>query len=289
MTVSKEMIKLAKETNLINFLIDKYPEDIIKNVKDGTYRNKHHDSLVINPNAWYRFSTGDGGDTIQYLMEFQGKSFQDAVMELFRYQIISSDAPCINTPRRYKSPSKSKFEPNNVINYLTQRGIAFETIQMLFKKGVLYEDNKRNAVFCRTDKGKEMCVIKGTDADVRFNKIITKVPDNYWYFSIGDNPEIIYVCESPIDAISLYECNQMNPGYYVSMNGLKPKTMDRIVQELGKGRGRVIKIGVDWDKAGIKFYVENGYKDKYSFMGAGKYKEKTKDWNEVLQLLRSEC
>ena len=41
-----------------------------------------HDSVMINKNEWYRFSQNKGGHAIDFMKEFYGLSFAEAVKEL---------------------------------------------------------------------------------------------------------------------------------------------------------------------------------------------------------------
>ena len=43
------------------------------------YRWKRHDSLTIRGNKWYRHSQSKGGGPVDFVMEFFGKSFTEAV------------------------------------------------------------------------------------------------------------------------------------------------------------------------------------------------------------------
>ena len=82
-------IECAKNVDLIEFLMEKYPHLIYYDWKRKSYRHVDHDSLVINRDFWYRFSTGRGGDPISFLMEFCNKTFQEAVKELCLFSDIS--------------------------------------------------------------------------------------------------------------------------------------------------------------------------------------------------------
>ena len=43
------------------------------------YRWKRHDSLTVRGNKWYRHSQSKGGGPVDFVMEFFGKSFTEAV------------------------------------------------------------------------------------------------------------------------------------------------------------------------------------------------------------------
>ena len=285
LTCSK--IETVKKINLCNFLHDHYPSEIRFDKKTNQYRHPVHDSLVINKHAWYRFSTGEGGDTIQFLIVMLNKSFKESVIELFQYaeEHGTDEADYEKVISDFLPPTILSSEKSRVISYLTKRCISKETIDMLLERGLVCEDANHNVVFCNPEK--DMYIIKGIGAQ-RYNQIRTRVSNNYWGFTVGCNPSAIYVCESPIDAISLYECNKRREGIYTAMAGLKIETFRKILREQNPTSDKQVFIAVDWDEAGMNFYKNNGLHKKYPFMGAGKYKGKTKDWNEVLCFLREE-
>ena len=76
---TEDQITRANEVNLVRFLsargerFKKAGRDIV---------GKKHDSVTICDNKWYRHSQGKGGWPIDFMMEFYGLSFPDAVKEL---------------------------------------------------------------------------------------------------------------------------------------------------------------------------------------------------------------
>ncbi|QQQ98759.1 toprim domain-containing protein [Enterocloster clostridioformis] len=94
----------------------------------------------------------------------------------------------------------------------------------------------------------------------------------------------LYICEAPIDAISLYELTHEN-AIYAAMGGLKPNVAFNIIQEFstcknGDSRNRrKIVIATDNDEPGNKF-VE-------SFPAPHeRICSDLKDWNEDLFYLQ---
>ena len=299
MYVNKEDIETAKNADLIEFLEYNYPHLIEYDRKQKSYRHTEHDSLVINSGFWYRFSKSKGGDQISFVMEFCNKSFPEAVKALCPYADISchdynipvkqedislSDLDIID--ENFEAPKKRKYA-NHVKGYLSDRKISMKTIDMLIEQGLLYEDYRKNCVFYHEENA--MCILRGT-GDKKWIKIIRKIPNSYWYFKVGENPQNIYICESPIDCISVYECNHHRDGYYCAMAGLKKRTYLRIIHNLALDENgnlcKNIKMAVDWDPAGTNF-LDNEIDKTYPFTAVRpsvKEMEKCKDWNDVLKL-----
>ena len=301
MFVEKSKIEAAKNADLIEFLEEKYPHLIEYNRKRKSYRHTDHDSLVINSEFWYQFSQSRGGDQISFVMEFCNKTFPEAVEELSQFSDIScADAKSPKDIKRsdtvltdeniidenFTAPAKKSYA-KNVRNYLYNRGIPYATTDMLIDQNLLYEDYRRNCVFyCETQK---MCILRGTREE-KWMKIIRAIPNSYWFFKKGKNPADIYICESPVDAISVYECNHHRDGYYCALAGLKNRTYLRIVRDLAiDGAGNLcknLKLAVDWDAAG-KNFLDNEIDRTYKFVAlrpTAQEMDKCKDWNDVLQL-----
>ncbi len=298
---NKNQIAIAKNANLIEFLLENYPEIIEYNCRKKSYRHTEHDSLVIKSDFWYQFSRSRGGDQISFLVEFCGMSFPQAVEALSKFSdisyiesdsvndiqiddIILSDEDIID--KNFAPPAR-KSHAKNVRNYLYNRGIPFATSDMLIEQNRLYEDYRRNCVFyCETQK---LCILRGTREE-KWTKIIRAIPNSYWFFKKGTNPTDIYICESPIDCISVYECTHHKDGYYCAMAGLKNRTYLRIVRDLAlDSEGNLcknLKLAVDWDQAG-KNFLDNEIDRTYKFVAlrpTDTETESCKDWNDVLQL-----
>ena len=76
MYYSKEQIARANLVNL-NAFLESQGESVKQCGKETQWTA--HDSLKINNNKWYRFSNSTGGLPIDFVMEFYGKSFTEAV------------------------------------------------------------------------------------------------------------------------------------------------------------------------------------------------------------------
>ena len=74
-----EQLQRADDTDLYVFLSGR-GEQFKRCGKE--YRWLRHDSVMINKNEWYRFSQNKGGHAIDFMKEFYGLSFAEAVKEL---------------------------------------------------------------------------------------------------------------------------------------------------------------------------------------------------------------
>ena len=78
MYYTQEQIDRANQADLVSFL-QSQGEQLTRAGQE--YRWKRHDSLTIRGNKWYRHSQSKGGAPIDFVMEFFGKSFTEAVAQ----------------------------------------------------------------------------------------------------------------------------------------------------------------------------------------------------------------
>ena len=76
MYYTQEQIDRANQADLVSFLHGQ-GEQLTRAGQE--YRWKRHDSLTVRGNKWYRHSQSKGGAPIDFVMEFFGKSFTEAV------------------------------------------------------------------------------------------------------------------------------------------------------------------------------------------------------------------
>ena len=79
MHYTEEQIERARRTDLVGFMKSR-GERLVRSGKE--YRWKEHDSVTVYQDKWYRHSQGRGGDPIDFVMEFYGMSFPEAVQLL---------------------------------------------------------------------------------------------------------------------------------------------------------------------------------------------------------------
>ena len=79
MNYTQAQIDRANAVSLEDFLHTQ-GETLIKSGRE--YRWKEHDSLTVRGNKWFRHSQSKGGYPIDFVMEFYGKSFPEAVQML---------------------------------------------------------------------------------------------------------------------------------------------------------------------------------------------------------------
>ena len=152
MYYTQEQIDRANQADLVSFLQGR-GEQLTRAGQE--YRWKRHDSLTVRGNKWYRHSQSKGGAPIDFVMEFFGKSFTEAV-ELLTGEKGAAPPPDRPSPAPlsdFRLPPRST--DNRIArNYLTAaRRIDEDVTGFFFSTGDIYEEAAHhNAVFVGRDE-----------------------------------------------------------------------------------------------------------------------------------------
>lgn len=281
--MSEDFIDIAHRANLIDYMLTNHPDAVINRYG---IRDREHDSLVLFPHSYCRFSTGEANDGIAYLEKYQGYRWRDAAINLNKFYKENYGKP--GTPAfdsGYRKTGRTFYRPvptdhiDLITDYLhNKRGISLDTISRLIKLKKIYPATASgfgNDYVCFANQDANFYSLRNISADGMPKLQFAKNPCEFWFFtstelnSLDDlvafvdqttNPYLpelpLYICESPIDAVSLYEITKA-PGIYAAMGGLKLTTATNMVSNF-KVQGlehykRKTYIAVDNDPAGNKF------------------------------------
>ena len=240
---TREQIQRADDTDLYVFLSGR-GEQFKRCGKE--YRWLRHDSVMINKNEWYRFSQNKGGHAIDFMKEFYGLSFAEAVKELLgeegvgetnrrtakedagRQKVCPIPLPGLELPERNESCEIAR-------KYLIeQRKLSEQLVDQMIAKGDIYESkNYHNVVFVGRDKEQNprYAAMRGTDEN-RYRGESRGSEKAYGFGHIGTD-EKLFVFESPIDLLSYITAvpEEWEKHSYISLGGLSEKAMKRMYTE----------------------------------------------------------
>ena len=240
---TREQIQRADDTDLYVFLSGR-GEQFKRCGKE--YRWLRHDSVMINKNEWYRFSQNKGGHAIDFMKEFYGLSFAEAVKELLgeegvgetnrrtakedagRQKVCPIPLPGLELPERNESCEIAR-------KYLIeQRKLSEQLVDQMIAKGDIYESkNYHNVVFVGRDKEQNprYAAMRGTD-EKRYCGEARGSEKTYGFGHIGTD-EKLFVFESPIDLLSYITAvpEEWEKHSYISLGGLSEKAMKRMYTE----------------------------------------------------------
>ena len=280
MRFTEEQIQEARNTDLYEYLLANHESDFI--VARDCLRLKDDNSVYIHSgkNYWIDWADRSGGDPIDFLQRFYGYSLKKAVRslrssgigqakDLTHYQNNEKSDLLVET-RKIILPERN-FSNRNVFAYLTKtRKIPEDTVLALFEADLLYQDTHNNAVFISYSK--DRCELVGTNTYVEaYKSTRCTSKDRFWYF--GKTGEEVYITESAIDAISLYELLGRKSAIYASLAGVGNQAIiDRIIDN----ENFYPILCVDNDNAGECCRLENQWTK--ALVPPSPYK----DWNEML-------
>lgn len=291
--VSEVDKKRARMVLLASFLNTVHPGEL-QRISRGHYMKADRHSVKVNDRiaGYMDWGNQKGGNTIDYLTEFLGYSFVDAVRTLCAYadngtdEIVqvtenASNSPPSSCRSTFSMPEPADESYRQLYAYLTQtRKIPVEIVNRLIRDRLLYQAKNKpgcynNIVFASPER--DYYEMRGTNTQRKFHRSQGKVGNECWYFR-GDNdthPNRIYITEGAIDAVSLYVLCPEADSMYTAIGGAgKQKAIDRL-----KALRIPMIIATDNDEAGDDCRMRNP--DCVSI------RPRFHDWNDDLRAVRN--
>ena len=281
MYYTQEQIDRANQADLVSFL-QSQGEQLTR--AGNEYRWKRHDSLTVRGNKWYRHSQSKGGAPIDFVMEFFGKSFTEAV------ELLAGEKGATPPPDRPSPASFSDFrlpprstDNRTARNYLTAaRRIDEDVTGFFFASGDIYEDaTHHNAVFVGRDESgiPRYAHQRGTAGSFRLD---VKGSDKAFNFCYRGEGEKLFVFEAPVDLLS-FLClfkKDWQKHSYLSLGGVGEKALVRFLSD--RPSVKTIYLCLDSDEAGNEACSRIA-KLTPEGLTVHRLVPLFKDWNEVLQ------
>ena len=278
MTYTQAQIDKANAVDLEKFLRAQ-GETLVRSGKE--YRWKAHDSLTVCGNKWFRHSQSKGGLPVDFVMEFYGKSFPEAVQML-------TEEPGEVQPEADPAPSPAFRLPlrnvtnANILNYLTQeRKLSPSLVNFFIAAGDIYEDAAHhNVVFVGRDADGHPHYASSRGIREKFRQDAAGAEKAFGFAHRGTDKQLL-VFEAPIDLLSFIELFPKNwqQHNYLSLGGVSGKALRQFLSE--RPDVERVFLCLDADKAG-----EDACKRLAALlpdtMSATRIQPCMKDWNDVL-------
>ncbi|MEQ2383915.1 AAA family ATPase, partial [Lachnospiraceae bacterium CLA-AA-H58] len=279
MNYTQPQIDRANAVSLEDFLRTQ-GETLIKSGRE--YRWKEHDSLTVRGNKWFRHSQSKGGYPIDFVMEFYGKSFPEAVQLLTGESGEGQTEAATAPPTAFHLPLHNR-TADRAIQYLTEsRGLNKTLVEAFLLSGDIYEDAKRhNVVFVGRDRSgtPRYAHVRGT-ADPFRQDIVGS--DKSYPFRYEGNGNQLFAFESPIDLLSficLYPQDWQTRSY-LALGGVSGKALDRFLSE--RKDTRKVFLCLDSDTAGSEACTRLAQSIPGE-IAVIRLVPARKDWNDVLR------
>ena len=278
MTYTQAQIDRANAANLEDFLRAQ-GETLVRSGKE--YRWKAHDSLTVCGNKWFRHSQSKGGLPVDFVMEFYGKSFPEAV------QMLTGE-PGKAQPEADPAPSPSFRLPlrnvtnANILNYLTQeRKLSPSLVNFFIAAGDIYEDAAHhNVVFVGRDADGHPRYASSRGIQEKFRQDAAGAEKAFGFAHRGTDKQLL-VFEATIDLLSFIELFPKNwqQHNYLSLGGVSGKALRQFLSE--RPDVERVFLCLDADKAG-----EDACKRLTALLpdtvSVTRIQPCMKDWNDVL-------
>ena len=278
MTYTQAQIDRANAANLEDFLRAQ-GETLVRSGKE--YRWKAHDSLTVCGNKWFRHSQSKGGYPVDFVMEFYGRSFPEAVQMLTgehgesRQDADPAPSPAFRLPLRNVTNA-------NVLNYLTQeRKLSPSLVNFFIFAGDIYEDAAHhNAVFVGRDSDGHPRYASSRGIREKFRQDAACAEKAFGFAHRGTDKQLL-VFEAPIDLLSFIELFPKNwqQHNYLSLGGVSGKALQQFLSE--RPDVERVFLCLDADKAG-----EDACKRLAALLpdtvSVTRIQPCMKDWNDVL-------
>ena len=278
MTYTQAQIDKANTVDLEKFLRAQ-GETLVRSGKE--YRWKAHDSLTVCGNKWFRHSQSKGGLPVDFVMEFYGKSFPEAV------QMLTGE-PGEAQPEADPAPSPALRLPlwnvtnANILNYLTQeRKLSPSLVNFFIAAGDIYEDAAHhNVVFVGRDADGHPRYASSRGIREKFRQDAAGAEKAFGFAHRGTDKQLL-VFEAPIDLLSFIELFPKNwqQHNYLSLGGVSGKALRQFLSE--RPDVERVFLCLDADKAG-----EDACKRLAALLpdtvSVTRIQPCMKDWNDVL-------
>ena len=278
MTYTQAQIDRANAANLEVFLRAQ-GETLVRSGKE--YRWKAHDSLTVCGNKWFRHSQSKGGFPVDFVMEFYGKSFPEAVQMLTgepgeaQPEADPAPSPAFRLPLRNVTNA-------NILNYLTQeRKLSPSLVNFFIAAGDIYEDAvHHNVVFVGRDADGHPRYASSRGINEKFRQDAAGAEKAFGFAHRGTDKQLL-VFEAPIDLLSFIELFPKNwqQHNYLSLGGVSGKALRQFLSE--RPDVERVFLCLDADKAG-----EDACKRLAALLpdtvSVTRIQPCMKDWNDVL-------
>ena len=278
MTYTQTQIDKANAVDLEKFLRAQ-GETLVRSGKE--YRWKAHDSLTVCENKWFRHSRSKGGFPVDFVMEFYGKSFPEAVQMLTgepgeaQPEADPAPSPAFRLPLRNVTNA-------NILNYLTQeRKLSPSLVNFFIAAGDIYEDAAHhNVVFVGRDADGHPRYASSRGIREKFRQDAAGAEKAFCFAHRGTDKQLL-VFEAPIDLLSFIELFPKNwqQHNYLSLGGVSGKALRQFLSE--RPDVERVFLCLDADKAG-----EDACKRLAALLpdnvSVTRIQPCMKDWNDVL-------
>jgi hypothetical protein len=275
----KAKMEALRNISLTDVLVEAH------STKDKNDKHKWHTSkgvLSVTGQKFFNWNTQTGGggaiDLSIHLFDFDVKTSVNWLEK--RFSIVTQPVKFLpfENQRSFKPPPRENNKLPQVIQYLHQeRCIPLDLLHSLISTGKLYGDRKGNAVFLLLGKEKKIvgAELRGTSKCRWLGMAKGSRKDLGAFYVKAPNPKMAVICESAIDAISLFAI--LNESMVISTAGVNSNPT--WLTEFLVKRDYEIFCGFDSDETG-DYFADRMIR---LYPRIKRLRPQSHDWNEVLK------
>lgn len=293
---TEEQKQRANAVDLVEFL-QRQGEKLLASGREKRLASNH--SITVRGNEWYDHAIEQGGLAINFVQNFYGLSFPEAVTKL----LGGEQGEVYSRVKERKQTEQKNFElpPKNsdmrrVFAYLIKnRYIDRDVVSFFAKQKLLYESREQsadktkeyhNAVFVGYDENEVPCHAhkRGIYSNGKSFKGNVESSNPCYSFHYTGTSNRLYVFEAPIDMMSFITINK-NTNWrehsYVALCGVSEQAMITMLEN--NPNLNYVILCLDHDVAGIESsekFQDILYEKKIE---CSRMISKCKDWNEDIK------
>lgn len=279
---SLEQREQARRTDLASFL--RHQGETVKPSGSEFQWSHGGEKVTLRANLWYNQYEQSGGDAVDFVRQFYGLSYPEAVKCLLGANCTATFPPEISNSIPFRLP-KANGNSRRVDTYLLrQRGIDQEVLDAFMRKNLIYESEKyHNVVFVGMDKAgiPRHAHKRGTGSQSTYKGNAPGSNPEYSFHWVGTD-EQLYLFEAPIDLLSFISLHKQGwqAHSYAAACGVSDKVLWQMLHD--NPNTQQIYLCFDRDDAGQD--AAKGISEKLTnlhIINKILVPEK-KDWNEDL-------
>ena len=168
-SVSKEQYDRACSVDLYEFLIKNHGYAVKQEYGSVLLLADKHVSVKRGFHGYRNFRTDETGNNVDYLMNFLGYGYQDAILALIGESgTVKEDyIPVVNPPvpegpKEISIPAPLNGRYRNLYAFLSARKIPSDVIQLLIDNGIMFQSAEGNNIVFVSPQG-DYCELRGTN------------------------------------------------------------------------------------------------------------------------------
>jgi hypothetical protein len=317
MGYTKEDLQQARQTDMLSYLqgqnelaIEKGEVPPYRIEREGDqFRLKDHGGLLFKNNFFNQRNSGIGGNTLEFLVQIEGKSFKEAMglligkeanLNLNRVEPSQIQAEKVTKP--FNMPERNDTF-RRAIAYLTKtRGLDAKMVLDEIKAGNIFEDKEHhNVVFLGKNEFEEPMWAQKRSTLTMGKRFVAEAEGSnprHTYTYGNKKAKTVVVVEAPIEALSLANLMMMKNKdisnlCFLTLGGVHDTALQQYLKDNPNCKGIVTALNNDKAEKPNEIKGREAsaiIRDKYSKAGysVGSIFPLSNDWNDDLRAVRKD-